>query len=262
MRNILVMICVLCCSSLILGQSSSRTSAGLMQSGSRSSANSGSPRSSGNNSAVRPPNPAMGGSNRDAAPPHSTYMPRMYPGNRPAYSRNTKAATQNGKKAPALDKPAGKINWMTIEEALEKSKTEKRKIFIDVYTNWCGWCKHMDSTTFIDPAVAAYMNAHFYPVKFNAEQNEDVVFKNKTYRFKRENGRNCHELAAEWLNNRLSFPTAVFLDENQNLIQPLAGYLESRKLEAILNYFGTDSHRTTPWETYERKFTSAQNGGK
>jgi len=33
-----------------------------------------------------------------------------------------------------------RIKWNTWEEAIEKSKKEKRKIFVDVYTDWCGWC--------------------------------------------------------------------------------------------------------------------------
>ena len=163
------------------------------------------------------------------------------------------------KKAAVL-KPAEPVNihWLTLKEALEKNKTEKRKIFIDVYTDWCGWCKRMDETTFTDPSVAQYMNDHFYAVKFNAEQTGDIQFNNKTYRFKNSGGRGCHELAAEWLNNRLTFPTSVFLDENLTLIQPLPGYQDGPKLEAILNYFGTDSHRTTPWETYQKNFGSDQ----
>ncbi len=162
------------------------------------------------------------------------------------------------KAAPAKPVEPVNVKWMTLEEALEKSKTEKRKIYIDVITDWCGWCKRMDETTFTDPAVAQYLNDHFYPVKFNAEQTNEIQFNNKTYRFKNNGGRGCHELAAEWLNNRLSYPTSVFLDENLTLIQPLPGYQDGPKLEAILNYFGTDSHRTTPWETYERNFNAQQ----
>ena len=148
---------------------------------------------------------------------------------------------------------------MTLEQALEKSKTEKRKIFVDVYTDWCGWCRHMDSTTFVTPAVANYLNEHFYAVKFNAEQKQDILFKDKTFRFNKVGERGGHhELAALWLNNRLSFPTTVFLDENQNLIQPVPGYLDATKMEAIINYFGSDSHRKTPWETYEKNFPNQQ----
>jgi thioredoxin-related protein len=175
--------------------------------------------------------------------------------------KTAKSIGTTGKKvAPLKAAEPVKINWMTIEQAIEKNKTEKRKIYIDVYTGWCGWCKHMDSTTFINPAVAQYMNDHYYAVKFNAEQQQDINFLDKTYRFKRDGARGYHELAIEWLNNRLSFPTSVFLDENMNKIQPLGGYLDAAKLEAILNYFGTDSHKTIPWETYERKFAGNSPG--
>lgn len=151
------------------------------------------------------------------------------------------------------------IRWYTLQEALELCKTNgKRKIFIDVYTQWCGWCKRLDETTFVDQTVVRYINKNYYPVKFDAEQTGEIVFKEKTYKFKRSGNRGHHELAGEWLNNRLSYPTMVFLDENQNTIQSIPGYQEARKLEAILNYFGTDSHKTTPWETYERKFISQQ----
>lgn len=158
--------------------------------------------------------------------------------------------------APQLkqDEPMVKVEWLTLEEALEKSKTDKRKIFIDVYTDWCGWCKRMDQATFVDPDVAKYLNDNYYAVKLNAEQEQDITFNNKTYHFRKNGSRGYHELAAELLNNRLSFPTVVFLDESMNVIQPIPGYLEAPKLETILNYFGTDSHKTTPWETYERNF--------
>lgn len=158
------------------------------------------------------------------------------------------------KTAPLKEVNPVKVKWMTLEDALEKSKTEKRKIFVDVMTDWCGWCKRMDSTTFVNPAVAEYLNDHYYPVKFNAEQQQDITFKDKTYRFKKNGARGFHELAAEWLNNRLSYPTVVFLDENQGVIQPLPGYQDAVKMEAILNYFGTDSHKKTPWESYEKNF--------
>src|SRR3954454_9110641 len=91
----------------------------------------------------------------------------------------------------AQDSPpahAGSVKWMSFEQAVEKSKSEKRKIFIDVYTDWCGWCKVMDQKTFTDPAVAKLLNEKFYAVKFNAEQRDDVKFHDTTFKFI-ENGR-------------------------------------------------------------------------
>ncbi len=181
---------------------------------------------------------------------------------RPAAQQNpsdkltAKGVPRQSKRTPPI-KATEKVNvqWMTLEQAIEKNKTEKRKIFVDVYTDWCGWCKHMDSTTFVTPVVANYLNEHYYAVKFNAEQTQEIIFKDKTYRFNKIGNRGHHELAALWLNNRLSFPTVVFLDENQNLIQPVPGYLDETKMQAIINYFGTDSHRKMPWETYEKNFS-------
>lgn len=154
--------------------------------------------------------------------------------------------------------PAVAIKWMSIEEAIEKSKTEKRKILVDVYTDWCGWCKHMDSTTFIDPTVVTYLNDKYYAVKFNAEQTQDIQYKDKVYKFKKTGARGFHELAALWLNNRLSYPTTVVLNEDQDLIQPIPGYQDAAKMDAIIHYFGTDSHKKTPWEKYEKNYVREQ----
>lgn len=200
-----------------------------------------------------------------AAPRASQTQPATTATGTPATSRqslnnqNTATTTVKGSttaKKTTEVKPVNpvKIKWMTLEEALEKSKTEKRKIFVDVYTDGSGWCKRMDTTTFVNPVVAQYLNDHYYPVKFNAEEQKDVVFKDKTYQFKKSGAGGYHELAAQWLNNRLTYPTVVFLDENQSTIQPLAGYQDAEKMEAVLNYFGTDSHKKTPWETYQKNF--------
>ncbi len=227
----------------------------------RSSTTTTVPRTTSKSGATRPEATATG----DRSTPATTTAAR--PTRTPTAAKKTTTSRYNGsgtarrvttapakKTVPIKPVEPVKVIWLTLEEALEKNKTEKRKIFIDVFTDWCGWCKRMDETTFTDPEVARYLNEHFYAVKFNAEQTNEINFNNKTYRFKNNGGRGCHELAAEWLNNRLSFPTSVFLDENMHLIQPLPGYQDGPKLHAILNYFGTDSHRTTPWETYEKNF--------
>ena len=75
------------------------------------------------------------------------------------------------------DKAAdSKVQWMTFEEAIEANKDNPRKIFVDIYTDWCGWCKKMDAQTFNHPDIASYMNDNYYNVKFNAEQKGEVVF--------------------------------------------------------------------------------------
>jgi len=151
------------------------------------------------------------------------------------------------------------VNWMSFEEALEKSKTEKRKIFIDVYTDWCGWCKVMDKKTFSEPAIAAYLNAKFYAVKLDAEQEEDIEFRDQTFKFIQQGKRGYHELAAALLQNNLSYPTVVFMDEDFNLIQPLPGYREPREFHPILQFFGEDLYKSVKWDKFQEDYESPYN---
>jgi thioredoxin-related protein len=151
------------------------------------------------------------------------------------------------------------VKWMTFEEAVEKSKTEKRKIFIDVYTDWCGWCKVMDKNTFSDPKVAEILNTKFYPVKFDAEQREDVVFQGTTFKFVPYGNKGTHQLAAALLNNQLSYPTVVFLDEDFRMIQPLAGYMDAQKFHPIIQYIGEGHYKRTKWEEWQALYKSPYN---
>ena len=163
----------------------------------------------------------------------------------------------SGMKSADVPKPEeGAVKWMSFEEAVEKSKTDKRKIFIDVYTDWCGWCKVMDKNTFNDPKVAKMLNEKFYPVKFNAEQREDVAFNGTTFKFV-ENGRSgYHQLAAALLNNQMSYPTVVFLDEEFKMIQPLPGYRKAPEFHMIAQFIGDNHYRSLKWEDWQTKYVS------
>ncbi len=55
------------------------------------------------------------------------------------------AFAQNANEGQLVSKT---VRWLSWEEAIELSKEDPRKIVIDVYTEWCGWCKKMDKTTF------------------------------------------------------------------------------------------------------------------
>lgn len=135
------------------------------------------------------------------------------------------------------------VQWMTFEEAVEKSKNEKRKIFIDVYTDWCGWCKVMDKKTFSDPEVARLLNENFYPVKFDAEQKEEIVFKGTTFKYVPYGNNGVHELAAALLNNQLSYPTVVLIEEDFASVSPIPGYQKPEEFHKMLTYFAFDHYK-------------------
>ena len=150
-----------------------------------------------------------------------------------------------------------KVQWVSFEEAVELSKTNKKKVFIDVYTDWCGWCKVMDKNTFSQPVIAQYLNDNFYAVKLDAEQEEDISFRDQTFKFVPSGKKGYHQLAAALLNNKLSYPTVVFLDEDFNMIQPLPGYQKPDRFEMIVKFIGSDGYKNTEWSTWESEFESS-----
>ena len=143
------------------------------------------------------------------------------------------------------------VNWLSFEEAVERSKTEKRKIFVDVYTDWCGWCKVMDKKTFQTAAVAKVLNEKYYPVKFNAEQREDVVFRGTTFKFIEYGSRGTHQFAAALLNNQLSYPSVVFLNEDFSIIHIMKGYQKAPEFHKMAEFIGGDHYKRIKMEAWE-----------
>lgn len=146
------------------------------------------------------------------------------------------------------------VKWMTYEEAVAASKENPKKIFIDIYTDWCGWCKKMDRETFQKPAIAKYLNENFYPVKFNAEQKESINFAGHTFNFVPNGKRGYHELAAALLEGKMSYPTVVFMNEEFKLLQRIPGYLDENTFDMILHYLAEEHYTKTPWTDFQKKY--------
>ena len=154
------------------------------------------------------------------------------------------------------------IKWMTMNEALEAQKKEPRKIFMDVYTDWCGPCKLLDKRTFHNEDVVKYVNTHFYAVKFNAEGNEEITYNNFTYTNPnynpdRKGKRNSQHFFANAL-KITGYPSIVFFDETGKLIAPVVGFKTPQQLELYLKMVKKDDYKklTTAeaWQDYESSF--------
>jgi thioredoxin-related protein len=159
---------------------------------------------------------------------------------------------------PTEIKPADKITWITLEEADKLRLKEPRKILIDVYTDWCGWCNRMDATTFSDPELVKYVNENYYAVKLDAEQKEPITIGGKTYEYVANGRRGYNEVASELLQGKMSYPTIVLLDEHMNMIQPLPGFREAKEMQPILEYLAENAYKTTPWEEWVKQYNTGQ----
>lgn len=149
-----------------------------------------------------------------------------------------------------------KIEWNTWEQAEAKMAKAPRKLMVDVYTEWCGWCKKMDASTMVDQAIIQLVNSHFYAVKLDGEYTKDIVFRGRTFKHMPGGRNGYHELPAELMGGKMSYPTLVFLDENYEIIQALPGYYDAPTLEPILAYFGSSSYKNTAWEAYSKGYKS------
>lgn len=136
------------------------------------------------------------------------------------------------------------INWMSWDEAVVANKKQPKKIFVDLYTDWCGWCKKMDKTTFMDEDIVKEMNDNFYAVKFDAEQKEVITFNESEFKYVNAGRRGVHQLAYALVDGKMSYPSFVMLDENFDRITKLAGYKQPQALEKELKYLSSDSYKT------------------
>ena len=147
------------------------------------------------------------------------------------------------------------VKWYTFEEALDLQQIEQRKIVIDVYTQWCGWCKRMDKSTFQKTHIANYLNEKYYPVKLDAEQKESITFAGQTFNFVDQGkGRSYHEFALAVTRGQLSYPTLVFIDESMSIIQSIPGFRTAQEFEIIMTYFGENNHKEIPWSSYQSDY--------
>lgn len=131
--------------------------------------------------------------------------------------------------APEPRQPQGKdrIDWMGLSEAMTAQKEAPKPIFIDVYTDWCGWCKVMDKKTFSQKKVASYMNENFYPVKFNAEKAPPITLGGREYKLMPAGRKQVHTLAYALLDGNLGYPAYVVLDENLQRSGFFKGYKDA-----------------------------------
>lgn len=149
-----------------------------------------------------------------------------------------------------------KINWLSFEKAIELNKENPKLILIDVYTDWCGYCKKMDKETYANATIASYINKNFYAIKLDGEGKEDINYKGYTFKLKGEGKSKYHELSAALMEGQLSYPTTIFMTEKEQMLQKIPGYLTVERFEKILAYFNTEAYKNQEWADFEKDFKS------
>lgn len=140
------------------------------------------------------------------------------------------------------------IVWLSYEEGLKKGKLENKNIFIDFYTNWCGWCKKLDKDVYSDSAVKTVLSRHFVTVKTNAESGR---------RFTLEDGKQYTDasLAREVFGVQ-GYPALWFLTAKGEKLTYIPGYVPKEKFVNILTFISSKAYQTKKFEDYEQELAA------
>jgi thioredoxin-related protein len=146
---------------------------------------------------------------------------------------------------------AGRIEWMSLEQAAGSLEKEKRPVLIDLYTDWCGWCRQMDRKTYSNRQVEQYIREKFYPVRMDAESRSAVSWNGRSYSF--DPGSRTNSFAVYLTHGRLEFPTTIIIPPGEEP-QAIPGYMEPRELELLVKYFGEGNNRKISFGDYQKSF--------
>lgn len=137
----------------------------------------------------------------------------------------------------------GEVQWKNLTAGLEEAKKSNKKILLDVYTDWCGWCKRLDKDVYANEKVADYLKQQYVAVKLNAESTAKVTYKGKT----------ISEMEVAQAFGIHSYPNIIFLDAAGEPINSLGGYVNAEKFLPIVKFIGEDYYKKMTWDQYLEK---------
>jgi thioredoxin-related protein len=132
----------------------------------------------------------------------------------------------------------------SFEKALKKAKQEDKKIIVDVYTDWCGWCKKMDADSYGNEDIKEIIEDDFILVKLNAEGSGKIKY----------NGNEYSESDLAIYFEVTGYPTTVFLESSGKLIEykydkvkmkNLPGYFKPKDFKKMLKYIRDEKYKDT-----------------
>jgi len=148
------------------------------------------------------------------------------------------AIKANGSENPLNDK-----KQKSFEEILKDAKKDKKKIVVNVYADWCKWCKKMDSDTFPDKEVQKELKRNFYFYRMDGESSDIIEY----------DGRKWTKAQLTQAFGIRGFPATIFLNYNSQPITVLPGYVDAKTFASILRYIGDNIYLKMNFDEFMKK---------
>ncbi len=148
--------------------------------------------------------------------------------------------------APALG--ADQVGWLRWNQGISEAAITARPILVDVYTDWCTWCRRMDRDVYAREDVRDYLSRHFITVRLNAESLDEVRYADRIW--------TARGLAQRF---RLSvYPSTLFLRPGGEHLVTVPGYVPADRFLLMLRYIGEDHiGRGVSWSDFEKSAAGA-----
>ena len=143
------------------------------------------------------------------------------------------------------------LSWRGWDRGLTEARAAGKPVLVDVYTDWCGWCRRMDADVYARPEIRDYLSRKFVTVKIDAEATDAAHYDGRVF--------TSRSLAARL--GVSSYPTTLFLRPAGDRPVSVPGYLDAEHFMIVLRYVA-EGHMDAgvPFQEFVKRFPAPAAG--
>lgn len=121
------------------------------------------------------------------------------------------------------------LNWRPFSQGLKEAEDQHKYVLLSFFTNWCRYCRLMDSTTYLEPSVIQELKNNFISIRINAESTDTVTWQGKV-------------LTKQQLTQSIgvrAFPNLIFLNSESQILASVPSFADDVLMNNLLKYISS-----------------------